>query len=31
MQPGYFYHVYNRGNNREKLFYKKENYIYFLE
>ncbi len=31
MQPGYFYHVYNRGNNREKLFYKKENYIYFLK
>jgi putative transposase len=28
--PGFFYHVYNRGNNREKLFYKKANYHYFL-
>ncbi|HGY54461.1 MAG TPA: hypothetical protein ENK44_02040 [Caldithrix abyssi] len=27
---GHFYHIYNRGNNRENLFYRKENYIYFL-
>jgi putative transposase len=25
-----FYHVYNRGNNRENIFYKHENYGYFL-
>jgi putative transposase len=24
------YHVYNQGNNREKLFYTSENYIHFL-
>lgn len=24
------YHIYNRGNNGENLFYKHENYIYFL-
>ena len=24
------YHLYNRGNNRIKIFYKKENYLYFL-
>ncbi|HSW54855.1 MAG TPA: hypothetical protein VLH59_07185 [Ignavibacteriaceae bacterium] len=26
-----YYHIYNRGNNKEKLFYKPENYVYFLE
>ncbi|OFX59482.1 MAG: transposase [Bacteroidetes bacterium GWA2_30_7] len=25
------YHVYNRGNNREKVFYNNENYIFFLK
>jgi REP element-mobilizing transposase RayT len=24
------YHLYNRGNNRDNLFYKKENYHYFI-
>lgn len=28
---GCFYHIYNRGNNRENLFYKEENYRYFLK
>jgi putative transposase len=31
LQPNHFYHVFNRGNNRENLFYKPENYPYFLE
>lgn len=31
LNPGYFYHIYSRGNNREKLFYKSDNYIYFLK
>ncbi|MDQ7032998.1 MAG: hypothetical protein Q9M37_09850 [Desulfonauticus sp.] len=31
LNPGHFYHVFNRGNNRENLFYKAENYIYFLK
>ena len=26
-----YYHIYNRGNNRELLFYKKFNYSYFLK
>jgi len=26
----YFYHIYNRGNNKEIIFYNDENYIYFL-
>jgi putative transposase len=25
-----FYHIYNRGNNRENIFFERENYIYFL-
>lgn len=31
LQPDTFYHVYNRGNNGDKLFYKEENYRYFLQ
>jgi REP element-mobilizing transposase RayT len=27
---GNYYHIYNRGNNRELIFFEKENYIYFL-
>jgi len=28
--PGTYYHIYNRGNNRENLFLEKRNYSYFL-
>ena len=27
----HLYHIYNRGNNSDKVFYKHENYLYFLE
>ena len=30
LQPGHCYHIYNRGNNREPIFFKPENYRYFL-
>jgi len=30
-EPGKYYHVYNRGNNGEKLFHEYINYPYFLE
>jgi putative transposase len=30
LESGHFYHIFNRGNNRENLFYKAENYRYFL-
>lgn len=30
LKSGEIYHVYNRGNNRQRLFYEKENYYYFL-
>lgn len=29
--PDTFYHIYNRGNNKEKIFYKDSNYIFFLQ
>ena len=29
-QSGNFYHIYNRGNNRQNIFFERENYIYFL-
>lgn len=29
--PGVYYHIFNRGNNKETLFYTDENYHYFLE
>jgi len=28
--PGMYFHIYNRGNNRENLFIEKRNYPYFL-
>ena len=29
--PDYFYHVYNRTNNKDKLFTQPKNYVYFLK
>ena len=30
LQPGFMYHVYNKGNNQENLFKQEQNYNYFL-
>lgn len=30
LEPGKFYHIYNRGNNSEKIFFNQENYKFFL-
>ena len=27
---GYIYHIYNQGNNRQEIFFDRENYIFFL-
>src|SRR5438046_1575799 len=27
---GEWYHLYNRGNNRQPIFFERENYLYFL-
>jgi putative transposase len=31
LKAGNFYHIYNRGNNRQLIFFERENYIYFLQ
>ena len=28
--PGYYYHIFNRGISKEKIFFRNENYFYFL-
>jgi len=30
LEPSYYYHFYNRGNNKENLFIEEDNYFYFL-
>jgi REP element-mobilizing transposase RayT len=30
LEPGHFYHIYNRGNNSENIFIAERNYSYFL-
>lgn len=30
-EPGRYYHVFNRGNNKENIFIENENYLYFLQ
>ncbi|MDZ4845451.1 MAG: transposase [Chitinophagales bacterium] len=29
-EPSCLYHVYNRGNNRQEIFFNRENYLFFL-
>jgi len=29
-EKGYLYHIYNQGNNRQKIFFNRENYLFFL-
>ena len=31
LQYGQYYHIYNRGNNRENIFIEERNYRYFLQ
>ncbi len=31
LQPGKYYHAYNRGINRENVFFEARNYLYFLD
>jgi putative transposase len=30
-ENGYIYHIYNQGNNRRKIFYTRDNYLFFLK
>jgi hypothetical protein len=31
LERGKYYHIYNRGNNREDIFLQERNYAYFLK
>jgi putative transposase len=31
LEPGNYYHIYNRGNNKEHIFREHDNYVYFLQ
>ncbi len=31
LEKGYLYHIYNKGNNQRDIFFKRENYLFFLE
>ena len=31
LEPGHYYHIYNRGNNRENIFFEERNYLYFMQ
>jgi len=31
IENGYLYHIYNQGNNRQKIFFERENYLFFLK
>ena len=31
LEPGKYYHIYNRGNNRENIFFEERNYVYFMQ
>ena len=31
LEFGHFYHIYNRGNNKDDIFFEEDNYRYFLK
>ncbi|HAP94742.1 MAG TPA: transposase, partial [Chryseobacterium sp.] len=31
LEFGQYYHIYNRGNNRDAIFFEEDNYRYFLK
>jgi REP element-mobilizing transposase RayT len=31
LEPGNYYHLYNRGNNRQNIFFERDNYLHFLK
>jgi putative transposase len=31
LEPGGIYHIYNQGNNRQVIFYTRDNYLFFLQ
>lgn len=31
LEKGHLYHIYNQGNNRQRIFFRRDNYLYFLK
>lgn len=31
LEEGFYYHIYNQGNDRANIFYQQRNYVYFLK
>lgn len=31
LEQGHLYHIFNQGNNRQKIFYNRENYLFFIK
>ena len=31
LESGHLYHIYNQGNNKQQIFFKRENYLFFLK
>ena len=31
LEYGHIYHIYNQGNNKQKIFFQRENYLFFLK
>ena len=31
IEKGYIYHIYNQGNNSQKIFFNRENYLFFIK
>jgi len=31
IEKGYIYHIYNQGNNKQNIFFERENYLFFLK
>ncbi len=31
IESGHYYHIYNRGNNKQNIFFEDQNYIYFIK
>ncbi|MEC4888300.1 MAG: transposase [Scytonema sp. PMC 1070.18] len=31
LRAGHYYHIYNRGNNHQSIFFERDNYLYFLQ
>ncbi len=31
LESGHLYHIYNQGNNKQQIYFNRENYLFFLK